>query len=55
MLLYTTPSPPPTLNQVMLFEFGNFRGRKVELSSEVKDVTEKGLEKVGSVLVELAP
>uniref|UniRef100_A0A8C4Z9H7 Beta-crystallin B3 n=1 Tax=Gadus morhua TaxID=8049 RepID=A0A8C4Z9H7_GADMO len=55
------PPPPPllpkpeTLIQVVLFEYGNFRGRKVELSAELNDVTETGLEKVGSLIVEQAP
>lgn len=41
--------------QVVLFEFENFQGTKAELSAECKDVTEKGLEKVGSVIVESGP
>ncbi|XP_030214536.1 beta-crystallin B3 [Gadus morhua] len=41
--------------KVVLFEYGNFRGRKVELSAELNDVTETGLEKVGSLIVEQAP
>ncbi|XP_061119491.1 beta-crystallin B3 [Conger conger] len=41
--------------KVVLFEFENFQGRKVELSAASKDVTEKGLEKVASVLVECGP
>lgn len=41
--------------QVLLFEFENFQGCKAEFSSDCKDVTEKGLEKVGSVIVESGP
>ncbi|CAB1321805.1 unnamed protein product [Coregonus sp. 'balchen'] len=41
--------------KVVLFEFENFQGRKAEFSAECKDVSEKGLEKVGSVLVESGP
>lgn len=41
--------------QVVLFELESFQGRKVELSAACKDVTEKGLEKVGSVLVDCGP
>lgn len=40
---------------MVLFEFENFQGRKAEFSAECKDVSEKGLEKVGSVLVESGP
>uniref|UniRef100_A0A673YG19 Beta-crystallin B3 n=1 Tax=Salmo trutta TaxID=8032 RepID=A0A673YG19_SALTR len=36
--------------KVVLFEFENFQGRRAEFSAECKDVSEKGLEKVGSVL-----
>lgn len=41
--------------QVVLFEFENFQGSKTELSAECKDVTVKGLQKVGSVIVESGP
>lgn len=41
--------------QVLLFEFENFQGCKVEFSSDCKDVTEKGLEKVGSIIIESGP
>ncbi|XP_035641343.1 beta-crystallin B3-like [Oncorhynchus keta] len=41
--------------KVVLFEFENFQGRKAEFSTECKDVSEKGLEKVGSMLVESGP
>lgn len=41
--------------QVVLFEFENFQGCKAEFSAECKDVTEKGLGKVGSVIVESGP
>ncbi|XP_032372708.1 beta-crystallin B3 isoform X1 [Etheostoma spectabile] len=41
--------------KVLLFEFENFQGSKAEFSSDCKDVTEKGLEKVGSVIVESGP
>lgn len=44
-----------SLIQVVLFEFENFQGTKAELSAECKDVTEKGLAKVGSVIVESGP
>lgn len=44
-----------SVTQVVLFEFENFQGRKAEFSAECKDVTEKGLEKVGSVIVESGP
>lgn len=47
--------PPLCLIQVLLFEFENFQGCKAEFSAECKDVTEKGLEKVGSVIVESGP
>lgn len=41
--------------QVVLFEFENFQGAKAKFSAECKDVTEKGLEKVGSVIVDSGP
>jgi len=41
--------------QVSLYEFENFRGKKVELSAECKDLIEKNLEKVGSIIVESCP
>ena len=41
--------------QVLLFEFENFQGTKAEFTAECKDVTEKGMEKVGSVIVESGP
>lgn len=41
--------------QISLYEFENFRGKKVELSAECKDLTEKNLEKVGSLVVESGP
>ncbi|XP_063067484.1 beta-crystallin B3 [Engraulis encrasicolus] len=41
--------------KVALFEFENFRGKKVEFSAECKDVCEKTLEKVGSAIVESGP
>uniref|UniRef100_A0A3B3Z908 Beta-crystallin B3 n=1 Tax=Periophthalmus magnuspinnatus TaxID=409849 RepID=A0A3B3Z908_9GOBI len=41
--------------KVMLFQFENFQGKKAEFSSECKDVNEKGLEKVASVIVESGP
>ena len=44
-----------SLIQVVLFEFENFQGCKAEFSAECKDVTEKGLEKVGSLIVESGP
>lgn len=47
--------PPLCVIQVLLFEFENFQGCKAEFSAECKDVTEKGLEKVGSVIVESGP
>lgn len=44
---------PPHL-QLAIFEFENFRGKKVELSGECKDACEKA-ERVGSVIVESGP
>uniref|UniRef100_A0AAY4E590 Beta-crystallin B3 n=1 Tax=Denticeps clupeoides TaxID=299321 RepID=A0AAY4E590_9TELE len=41
--------------KVVLYEFENFRGKKIELSAECKDVGEKNLEKVGSIVVESGP
>lgn len=43
-----------SLSQLAIFEFENFRGKKVELSGECKDVFEKA-ERVGSVIVESGP
>lgn len=40
--------------QLALFEFENFRGKKVELSGECKDAFEKA-QRVGSVIVESGP
>ncbi|GLD69974.1 citron Rho-interacting kinase-like protein, partial [Lates japonicus] len=40
--------------KVTIFEFENFRGKKVELSGECKDVLEK-TQRVGSVIVESGP
>lgn len=37
-----------------IFEFENFRGKKIELSGECKDVLEKA-QRVGSVIVESGP
>lgn len=53
-------SAPPhlcvcALLQVLLFEFENFQGCKGEFSAECKDVTDSGLKKVGSVIVESGP
>ncbi len=42
-------------SQASLFEFENFRGKKVELSAECKDLIEKNLERVGSLIVESGP
>ncbi|MGH0140683.1 UNVERIFIED_CONTAM: hypothetical protein FKN15_044707 [Acipenser sinensis] len=42
-------------NKLIVFELENFQGQKVEYSAECKDVTEKGFEKVGSVIVESGP
>lgn len=47
--------PPVFMVQVLLFEFENFQGTKAEFTAECKDVTEKGMEKVGSVIVESGP
>ncbi|XP_036384972.1 beta-crystallin B3-like isoform X2 [Megalops cyprinoides] len=41
--------------KVVLFELENFQGRKLELSAECKDVTEKSLDKVASVKVDSGP
>nr|XP_057926629.1 beta-crystallin B3 [Doryrhamphus excisus] len=41
--------------KVVLFEFENFQGSKAEFSAECKDVLDKGLKKVGSVIVESGP
>uniref|UniRef100_A0A3Q2GMN3 Beta-crystallin B3 n=2 Tax=Cyprinodon variegatus TaxID=28743 RepID=A0A3Q2GMN3_CYPVA len=41
--------------KVVVFEFENFQGCKAEFSAECKDVTEKGPEKVGSVIVDSGP
>ncbi|XP_029540011.2 beta-crystallin B3-like [Oncorhynchus nerka] len=41
--------------KVVVFEFENFCGKKVELSAECKNVIEKGCEKVGSIIVESGP
>uniref|UniRef100_A0AAY5K2E8 Beta-crystallin B3 n=1 Tax=Esox lucius TaxID=8010 RepID=A0AAY5K2E8_ESOLU len=54
MMFYHSPVPLFVL-QVVVFEFENFRGKKVELSAECKDVIEKGCEKVGSIIVESGP
>lgn len=40
--------------KLAVFEFENFRGKKVELSGECKDVLEK-TQRVGSVIVESGP
>ncbi|XP_071235691.1 beta-crystallin B3-like [Salvelinus alpinus] len=41
--------------KVVVFEFENFCGKKVELSAKCKNVIEKGCEKVGSIIVESGP
>ncbi|TRY88755.1 hypothetical protein DNTS_029678 [Danionella cerebrum] len=41
--------------KVSLYEFENFRGKKLEFSAECKDLIEKNLEKVGSVIIESGP
>ncbi|KAI7813209.1 beta-crystallin B3 [Triplophysa rosa] len=41
--------------KISLYEFENFRGKKVELSAECKDLIEKNVEKVGSLVVESGP
>ncbi|XP_071376624.1 beta-crystallin B3 [Centroberyx affinis] len=40
--------------KLVAFEFENFRGKKVELSAECKDVMEK-TERIGSIIVESGP
>ncbi|XP_033990928.1 beta-crystallin B3 isoform X1 [Trematomus bernacchii] len=40
--------------KLAVFEFENFRGKKVELSAECKDVMEK-MQRVGSIIVESGP
>lgn len=50
---HTLSHSPPIL-QLAVFEFENFRGKKVELSGECKDVLEK-TQRIGSVIVELGP
>lgn len=47
-------SNAPQCLQLAIFEFENFRGKKVELSGECKDVLEKA-QRVGSVIVESGP
>ena len=49
-----TSSSSPYVLQLAVFEFENFRGKKVELSGECKDVFEK-TQRVGSVIVESGP
>uniref|UniRef100_A0A674NE52 Beta-crystallin B3 n=1 Tax=Takifugu rubripes TaxID=31033 RepID=A0A674NE52_TAKRU len=49
-----TPSNSPRCLQLAIFEFENFRGKKVQLSGECKDVLEKA-QRVGSVIVESGP
>lgn len=49
-----TLSKSPLCSQMAIFEFENFRGKKVELSGECKDVLEKA-QRVGSVIVESGP
>uniref|UniRef100_A0A8C5DPF5 Beta-crystallin B3 n=1 Tax=Gouania willdenowi TaxID=441366 RepID=A0A8C5DPF5_GOUWI len=44
----------PYILQLAVFELENFRGKKLELSSECKDVFEK-TQRVGSVIVESGP
>ncbi|MED6256704.1 hypothetical protein ATANTOWER_004486 [Ataeniobius toweri] len=41
--------------KVVVFEFENFQGGKAEFSAECKDLTEKRLEKVGSLIVDSGP
>ncbi|XP_017538344.1 beta-crystallin B3 [Pygocentrus nattereri] len=41
--------------KIVLYEYENFQGKKAELSAECKDVNEKNLEKVGSVVVDSGP
>lgn len=50
---HTSSNSPPAL-QLAVFEFENFRGKKVELSGECKDALEK-TERVGSIIVESGP
>lgn len=52
-VVHTSSNSPPVL-QLAVFEFENFRGKKLELSSECKDVLEK-TQKIGSVIVESGP
>ena len=51
---HTINSPTLLVLQLAVFEFENFRGKKVELSGECKDVWEK-TQQVGSVIVESGP
>uniref|UniRef100_A0A7N8XXY3 Beta-crystallin B3 n=1 Tax=Mastacembelus armatus TaxID=205130 RepID=A0A7N8XXY3_9TELE len=53
-LASTEGSPVVPVLQLSVFEFENFRGKKVELSGECKDVLEK-TQRVGSVIVESGP
>ncbi|KAM8853658.1 crystallin, beta B1, like 3 isoform X1 [Synchiropus splendidus] len=41
--------------QIFLYEFENFQGRKMDLFAECPNLTEKGLEKIGSIRVESGP
>lgn len=47
-------TPPALVSQLAVFEFENFRGKKVELSGECKEALEK-IQRVGSVIVESGP
>lgn len=51
---YTIDSLAVAVLQLAVFEWENFRGKKVELSGECKDVWEK-TQRVGSVIVESGP
>lgn len=53
LMVNRTHHPIPVL-QLAVFEFENFRGKKVELSGECKDVLEK-TQRIGSVIVESGP
>ncbi|KAJ7421618.1 hypothetical protein BTVI_17480 [Pitangus sulphuratus] len=42
-------------NQITIYELENFQGKKCELTEELPNITEKEMEKVGSIQVESGP
>lgn len=41
--------------QIYLYEYENFQGRRMDLFGESRNLCEKGMERIGSIRVEIGP